>query len=116
MLPAGSIALTANTWVPMPRPVYCLGDVHGASAPRSSEQTNVEPDSSEMNVNVAIVSVVNAGGLSVIVASGGSDSRMSQLHSAGSGSTLPALSTDRTRRVCESGARPVYVTGDVHVA
>ena len=101
-LPAGSIALTANVCTPMPSPVYCFGDVHGASAPRSSEQTNVEPGSSEMNVNVAVVAVVVTGGLPVIVASGGSDSRMSHSHSAGSGSMLPALSIDRTSKVWES--------------
>ena len=96
--------------------MYVFGDVHGAyrrEVERADERrAGLVGEERERRRRVLVV----AGGWLVIVASGGSDSRMSQLHSAGCGSMLPALSIDRTSRVCESGASPVSVSGDVHGA
>jgi hypothetical protein len=80
---AGSIAATAKEWVvpaPPARPVRFTGLVQGAPAPPSTEHTNVEPPSFELNVNVAEVEFVVATGLLSIVVSGGVMSSVIELN------------------------------------
>jgi hypothetical protein len=63
--------------------------------------------------NLALrLSVVRSGPDSI--RTGGGTPPISQLHSAGVGSMLPAASTARTRNSCSPNARSVYVTGDGH--
>lgn len=69
MFPAGSTAATA-IWCD-PGATVKVGDAaHAANDAPSSEQRNVEPVSVDWNVNGALVSVVEAGGVLVIDVSG----------------------------------------------
>src|SRR5215211_887253 len=53
VLPAASVAWTANVCAPGASAEYARGLVQLANAPPSSEQANVEPDSEDVNSNVA---------------------------------------------------------------
>ena len=115
-LPAASVARTRNRWSPSASPLTTRGDVHEAKAPPSSEHSNVEPASSDENVNVPPVAVVGLSGPLSIVVSGGVVSSTRQARSAGVGSALPAASTARTARVWSPSATSVSSYGVVQAA
>ena len=72
MLPAASVARTANECAPTVSPVYCFGELQAAQAPVGSRRhSNVEPASLAPNTKLAEVDVVDVGGLEVIDVSGG---------------------------------------------
>ncbi len=67
LLPAPSLAMTWNVWVPWDRPVRVLGDVHVVNTTALSEQENVA-DSLEVNSNVAdVLATVPLGALVTVV-------------------------------------------------
>jgi hypothetical protein len=78
--------------------VYSAGLVQAAKPRLSRLHSKVEPDSVEVNENVAELEVDSAGGDAVIVVSGAVAS-ISQLKNAGDGSTLPAESVAFTSKV-----------------
>jgi hypothetical protein len=82
--------------------------VHVVKDAPSSAHLNPEPDSDDVNVKVADVRFVVAGGLPVIVVSGAVVSIV-HVRLAGLGSTLPAASVALTWKVWLVAARPVYV-------
>ena len=69
-LPAGSMARTRKVWLPAVNPVKFCGLVHAAKAAPSSLHSKVLPASFEVNVKLALVLFVAAGGLVVIVVVG----------------------------------------------
>src|ERR687895_763868 len=105
MLPAASFARTEKVCDPVARPVYAFGLVQAAYAAVSSLHSKVDPVSGERNWNVALVFVVDDCGPELITVSGGVWSIV-HVWTAGVGSTLPAASFARTRKVCEPTARP----------
>src|SRR5688572_13653971 len=98
MLPAASIARTWNECWPTARFVSVAGDVQAANAARSSEHWNVVPVSGDVNWNVAVVLVVVASGPLLMTVSGSVWSIV-HVNTAGCGSTAPAPSTARTRKM-----------------
>jgi hypothetical protein len=102
--PAASRARTWKVWAPAAT-VYVLGVVQPANAEPSSEHSNVDPASLEVNENDALVLVVPEVGADVMVVFGGVVSAvLVQFRVAGVASTFPAASRARTRNVCEPGA------------
>ena len=78
--------------------------MHAPNAPVSSLQANVDPDSVEVNANVAPVAVVGLAGPDVIVVFGGvvsAGALIVQVCDGGVASTFPAVSIARTVNVCE---------------
>jgi len=68
VLPAASVAVTVNVWLPAARPLYEAGLVQAAAAPPSRTHWNVEPASVEWNVKEAEVELVGlVGPLSITV-------------------------------------------------
>ena len=65
------MARTLNVCGPAASAVYVAGDSQSANARSSSEHSNAESTSFALNVNVALVAVVELGGFSRIVVSGG---------------------------------------------
>jgi hypothetical protein len=96
-LPAASFARTWNVWLLLPRPAYAFGDVQAANAVASSEHSNVEPVSVEVNEKLTEPDVVPDGPLEIVV-SGATVSTV-QLAEAGEGSTLFDVSIARTWNV-----------------
>jgi hypothetical protein len=76
VLPAWSVARTANVWLPTLRSVSVTGEAHVANAPPSVEHSNVEPVSLAEKVSVALVLAVEAFGPESIVVSGAVRSAM----------------------------------------
>ena len=70
-LPAGSTAWISSERVPSARPEYTTGEVHGCAGAPFNEQRNDAVESGEVNVNVAVVELVNAGGRPVTCVAGG---------------------------------------------
>jgi hypothetical protein len=64
-------ARTRNVWVPSARFVYVLGLVHDPKFPRSRRHSNVAPEATLVNANVAVRRSVVAVGDEVIVGAGG---------------------------------------------
>jgi hypothetical protein len=91
------------------------GEVQEAKAAPSSPHSKVAPVSLAENVNVALVLVVVAGGLSPIVVSGAVVSTVIA-RLAGLVSVLPAASMARTSKVWAPSARAAVVRGDVQAA
>src|SRR5262245_51504129 len=116
-LPAPSRARTLKVWLPWVRPVKVFVPVmpvpQEANAAASMRQ-EYAADSFVVQLNVAVVDVETAGGAepSVIV---GATVSVVQVNAAGVGSTLPAPSTPRARKVCEPSGRLVsgIETGEV---
>jgi hypothetical protein len=104
VLPARSVALTWNVWLPVASALYACGLVHVVQVPPSSWHWKVEPDSVEVNANDALVDEVELGGDDVIVVSGAVVSIV-QVELALP--VLPAGSVPVTVKVCEPAARPV---------
>ncbi len=103
------MARTSNVWAPTARPESPSGEAHPVQPPPSRRHWNVEPDSVDVNDIVAVVSVVEAAGPSVIVVSGAVVSAGAvtvQLRVAGDASVLPAASVARTSNVCVPRAMP----------
>ena len=69
-----SVARTSKVWEPSERPVNVAGLEQDANAAPSTEHSNVLPDSSAVNANVASGLAERAAGPDVIVVSGGSTS------------------------------------------
>ena len=69
-----------------------------------------------MNVNVALVSVVEADGADAIVTVGGVVSGGVQVQATPAGPTLPALSAARTQKTCSPAPSPASVFGVAHAA
>jgi hypothetical protein len=67
VLPAGSVAVTLNVWLPAARPLYVTPLEQGAAVPVSSWQTKVEPSLLEVKEKVAPVTLVGFDGLPVKV-------------------------------------------------
>src|SRR5687768_6219474 len=98
-LPAPSIARTANVCGPTARPAYSCGEAHDANAAPSSEHSNSESISFDLNVTVALVAEVVACGLSRSVVSGGTATV--HTYSTGVSSAIPyVLSFAVTVNVC----------------
>ena len=117
-LPASSTARTRNSCAPSASPEYVFGDAQAAHAPASSEHSNVEPASSALKVNVALVADVLAGGApppSVVCGAVVSGSIV-HVRTAGVASTLPAASVARTRSSRAPSDSPVYVFGELQAA
>jgi hypothetical protein len=114
VLPAASLARTWNWCVPTPSPVYVVGDVQAAKAAVSRAHSNVAPASLE-KVNVALVLVVVAGGLSPIVVSGAVVSTVIA-RLAGLMSVLPAAYVARTSKVWAPSVSAAVVCGEVQAA
>jgi hypothetical protein len=70
-LPAGSIAWISSDRVASPRPEYTTGDVQDCGLAPFNEHWNVAVGSGEVNVNVAVVELVSAGGFPVTWVVGG---------------------------------------------
>ena len=70
-LPPASIAVTSKVCGPAARPDSGQGEAHGADAPLSSLQRNVEPCSVAWNWNVAAEDCVSGGGPESITVFGG---------------------------------------------
>jgi hypothetical protein len=98
------------------------GELQGANSAPSSAHSNVPSGWSEVNVKIARSCVLGAGepdwpgrmrpcGPDVIAASGAPT--ISQVRSAGVGSTLPAMSVERIRNVCAPGSSEI-VSGVLH--
>jgi hypothetical protein len=64
-------AWTRNTWWPASSSVYTAGDSHWANGSPSSAHSKIAPGLSDVKWNVALMSVVVAGGPARIVVSGG---------------------------------------------
>src|ERR671915_1052256 len=97
--PLGLIARSLKVWLPTASgPGYSFGEPHPANAEPSSEHSNLVPDASATNSNVAYVSTVVGSGADVMLTSGGATVGGSTHHSyfAGVRSTFPAASTART--------------------
>ena len=89
-VPPAFTARTLNVWLPIARPVSERGLVQVAYAAPSSEHWNVAPAAGlAVNVNSALVLVVDAAGVEVSVVSGGVVV-MSHVSDAGVGS-VPSL-------------------------
>ena len=73
--------------------------MHGWKAPPSTEHSNVESASDEVNSNVGVESEVTDGGPEVMVVSGGDASTVNE-NVAGVVSVFPAASVARTAKVC----------------
>ena len=75
-LPAGSVALTAKSWVPSVSDPRTLGLEHGAGPLPSTVQANVDPGSEDVNSNTGVSSLVKPASATpaVIVATGGTTS------------------------------------------
>ena len=104
---ARSVARTAIVCWPSLRSGVVKGDVQGAGWPLSIWHSKVRPPLGEENVIVGDLSLISAGGgKSTMFVVGGVVStvhwRMTSV-----ASSLPALSSARTRRVCWPSARPV---------
>jgi hypothetical protein len=102
-VPVTSEARTANSCSPFARPVYALGDSQAENVPSSSRHSNVAPERSEENSNVAEVLSVGSSGVSSIEVSG-----VATVHSwrAGVPSRLPASSIARTSKLCSPAICP----------
>jgi hypothetical protein len=74
VLSAASVARTWKVCEPSGSVVYETPLVHGPNAAESSRHSKVEPASSELNVNVALVAPVGLAGLVTIVVFGGVES------------------------------------------
>ena len=96
ILPAASIALTANLWLPLARPVYAAGLAQASSAPSSSEQRNFAPGSDDVNLKVAAVESTGSSGWLVIVVSGGVVSKVTAALFIAE--TFPTVSLNQTER------------------
>src|SRR5918992_857169 len=111
MLPAPSIARTWNVCGPAASAAYAVGDSQSANAAASSAHSNDESISFALNVNVALVAVVELAGFSRIVVCGGTATV--HVYSTGVSSARPyVLSFAATVRVCSPSTRPLYVFGD----
>src|SRR5687767_15636862 len=90
VLPAASVASTSKVCWPSANSVNSLGEAHSANGALSREHSNFDPSSSAEKVNVATVSVVEAGGSESMVTCG---AVVSTIHVWLTGdSTLPAAS------------------------
>jgi hypothetical protein len=89
--------------------------VQGSKPPLSRRHWKLEADSLAVNVNVALVLDVLAGGPEPMVVWGAVAST-AQLRLAGEPSTLPAASRARTRNWWLPPARPLYAFGEVQRA
>ena len=67
-------------WLPSASPLTVTGDVHAANGAVSSEQLNVTPVSFAVNMNVAVVAVVEAPGPPPMLDTGGVVSGASTVH------------------------------------
>ena len=113
VLPAASVARTANVCAPTASPLYGCGLAQAAYAPPSSEQANVDPLSEAVNWKLASEPAVVAETMLVVgaVVSGGG--RTVQRAVAGA-PVLPARSRARTAKSCGPIARPWSVRGGAH--
>src|SRR5436309_481453 len=111
VLPAGSVALTVNVWLPSARPVYVLGEVQAATLPPSSVQPNVEPVSLELNPKVAVSEVAVPDGPASIVVSGGPVSTVT-VRAADAGGLVAVATVGAARVICLSTG--VRVSALVH--
>jgi len=64
-----------NTCLPEVKPLYAFGDVHVSHAPLSNWHSKVQAFSLQVNLNIAKVLELDAGGEDVILVSGGVVSR-----------------------------------------
>ena len=71
VFPEPSTARTSKVCDPVVRPEYCFGLVHAAKAPPSRLHSKVTPDSASVKLKLALIEVLELGGLSVIVGDGG---------------------------------------------
>ena len=101
-LPAASVARTEKVCAPWASPVSARGEVQVCQAPSSSLHSKVEPASVELNEMLALVEATVPVGPEPIVVSGATVSTV-QVRVASVGSTLPAASVARTRKVCDPG-------------
>jgi hypothetical protein len=118
VLPAVSMARTANEWLPFGRLEYADGDRQLLKTALSRLHSKV-PASVELNVNDALA-VVPLGGALVIAVSGGVVSPVGtatvQVLVAGVASVLVAASVACTEKVWLVLLRPVYEAGESHGA
>jgi hypothetical protein len=71
LLPPLELAtLTLKLWLPIARPLYVVGEVQSAGCPLSSEQVVVETVPVVVQLNDALVEVVELGGVLVRVTVG----------------------------------------------
>jgi len=115
VLPAVSLALTANRYVCPSAVVYDVGDVHGAKASAAdcttSEHWNVEHALLAVNANVAVAVIAGLGGFCVMVTTGGAALMVNANWLV---LMLPAASVPCTVKVYEPSGWAAYVMGDVH--
>src|SRR5687768_15959525 len=114
---AGSMARTRNTWLPGVRSLYSIGDSHCSNGSASIWHSNVEPGSFAEKVKIAskTPSIVLVWAVCSVVTGGVWSSTIVQRQLAGVASTFRAPSTERTRRRCSPGVRPVYWIGSGQV-
>ena len=105
-MPAASVALTENEWLPAAKPVYAVGLVQLAKAPPSSEHWNVEPASDDVKLKLALVTFVGLAGAPVSVVLGAAVSTV-QVRVAGVASVFESASVALTWNVCDPTERPV---------
>ena len=100
VLPARSVATTRKVWLPGARSAYSSGDSHSASGSLSSEHSNVDSGSLDMNVKLAMVSIVvwAFGPIRIVVWGSVVSGGVMTVHVwlAGVASTFPARSMART--------------------
>jgi hypothetical protein len=104
VLPAASVALTLNVWLPSARLLYACGLVQAAKADPSRLQLKVAVESVSVKEKLALVWFVGFAGFAVIVGAGGAVE--STVHVALAGALwFPSVSREATRNVCEPSAR-----------
>ncbi len=96
--PTLSMARTASVCVPSASAASVSGDAQVANCPSSSLHSNVESAFVDVNANVGVLSFVGLVGPSANAVSGMPVSTV-KVRVAGEGSTLPAVSRERTESV-----------------
>ena len=93
--PAASMARTRNVWLPAARPVWAVGELHAVYAVvESSEHSNLDPASLDVNPKLAEVDVTVPDGPEEIVVCGGVVSLLSMTRR---GPLAPVSRLERTR-------------------